>query len=168
MANVHEKIRNVRTNRNHQVNRRYVNAYDVIVVEDLDIAGMVNKQHRIAMLSRKARRTLRRNILDAGWGDFVQKLSYKAQKAGKLLLKICPANTTQRCSQCGELVYKGISQRTHSCPYCGYIIDRDDNAAENIRNEGITIIRAGNLPEPDGGTCPYSVEQPGKQAPFLT
>lgn len=166
VAKVHEKIRNVRNNRNHQVSRKYVDRYDVIVVEDLNIAGMVNKQHRIAMLSRKARRTLRRNILDAGWGDFVQKLSYKAQKAGKLLLKIHPENTTQRCSQCGELVYKDISQRTHSCPYCGYTIDRDDNAAMNIRNEGINIIRAGNLPEPDGGTCLYSVEQPGKQAPM--
>jgi putative transposase len=127
---------------------------------------MVNKQHRIAMLSRKAMRTLRRNIFDAGWGDFVQKLSYKARKAGKLLLKIRPANTTQRCSQCGELVYKDISQRIHSCPYCGYTIDRDENAAENIRNEGIKIIRAGNQPEPDGETCLYPVEQPGKQAPM--
>ena len=166
MAKVHKKIRNVRNNRNHQLSRKYVDRYDVIVVEDLDIMGMVNRQHRIVKLSRKARRTLRRNILDAGWGDFVQKLQYKAEKAGKHLLKICPINTTQRCSSCGNIVQKDITMRTHKCPYCGFTIDRDGNAAMNIRAEGINVIRAGNQPEPDGEARLYSVEQPGKQAPM--
>ncbi len=166
VGRVHEKVKNIRTNRNHQISRKYVDAYDIIVVEDNDILGMVSRQHIVKKLSPRARRTLRRNILDAGWGDFVQKLGYKARQAGKLLLKICPTNTTQRCSHCGSLVYKDITKRTHICPYCGLVIDRDENSAVNIRADGITMIRAGNRPEPDGEACPYPVEQPGKQAPM--
>jgi putative transposase len=166
MAKLHENARNVRNNRNHQESRKLVDRYDVIVVEDLDIMGMVSRQHRISKLSPKARRTLRRNILDAGWGDFVHKLRYKTEKAGKLLLKVCPRNTTQRCSHCGAIVYKDITKRTHKCPYCGLEMDRDENAALNIRMEGIMLMRAGNRPEPDGEVCHCPVEQPGKHTPM--
>jgi IS605 OrfB family transposase len=166
VAKLHKKVQNIRINRNHQISRKYVDQYDVIVVEDLDIMGMVSRQQKVKKLSQKARRTLRRNILDAGWGDFVQKLGYKATQAGKLLLKICPRNTTQRCSSCGSIVYKDITKRTHKCPYCGLEIDRDDNAAINIRNEGIKLIRAGNRPEPDGGACLCPDSHPGKRAPM--
>ncbi len=95
-ARVYGKVRNIRNNRNHQLSSKYIDAYNIIVVEDNNILSMVSRQHRISKLSPKARRTLRRNILDAGWGDFVQKLGYKAKRARKLLLKVCPRNTTQR------------------------------------------------------------------------
>lgn len=147
VAKLHERVRNIRNNRNHQISRKYVDNYDIIVVEDLNIVGMVSRQHEAGKLSPKARRTLRRNILDAGWGDFVQKLGYKAIKAGKLLLKIRPQDTTQRCSSCSSVVYKDITQRTHKCPYCGLEMDRDENSALNIREEGIKLIRAGNRPQ---------------------
>ncbi|MDI6896181.1 RNA-guided endonuclease InsQ/TnpB family protein [Methanocella conradii] len=163
VGRVYERVKNIRTNRNHQLSRKYVDAYDIIVVEDNDILGMVSRQHGVKKLTPKARRTLRRNILDAGWGDFVQKLGYKATQAGKLLLKICPRNTTQRCSHCGSLVYKDITKRTHKCPYCGLVIDRDENSAENIRSDGITILRAGNRPEPEerlASTRKYRASRP--------
>lgn len=148
LAQVFDKASNIRANRNHQISRRYVNSYDTIVVEDLNIPDMVNKQHNIKKMSPSARRTLRRNIHDAAWGDFTRKLEYKAEGAGKRVIRVNAKNTTQRCSRCGELVLKDITVRTHTCPYCGFEMDRDQNASRNILNEGLKIIRAGNLPQP--------------------
>ncbi len=146
-----KKGRNIRDDRNHQVSRRYVNANDLIFVEDLDILGMVSRQHKIAKLTVSARRTLRRNILDAAWGDFIRKLEYKAEGAGKRVVRIEAKNTTQKCSHCGNLVYKDITVRTHRCPYCGLEMDRDDNSAANVLLEGIKFIWAGNRPQPAEG-----------------
>ena len=161
VARLHEKIAKIRDNRNHQESRKYVNGYDCIVVEDLNIPDMVNRQHRIKKMGPAARRTLRRNIHDAAWGDFTRKIEYKAEGAGIRLIRVEAKNTTQTCSHCGEIVLKDISVRTHHCPYCGFEIDRDDNAAINILNRGLAIIRAGNRPQPaEKGTS--TVQNDGK------
>ena len=107
-----------------------------------------DRKHVVKKMSPAARRTLRRNIHDAAWGDFVRKLEYKAEGAGKRVVKVEAKNTTQECSHCGEIVYKDLSVRTHRCPYCGFEMDRDENAANNILNRGLTILRAGNRPQP--------------------
>ena len=65
-------------------------------------------------------------------------LSYKAEEAGRLVLKVNPNGTSQRCSSCGEKVQKSLAVRIHSCPYCGLILDRDENAALNIKQVGQT------------------------------
>lgn len=162
VARIHEKVANIRNNRNHQESRKYVNAYDVIVVEDLNIPDMVNKQHRIAKMAPAARRTLRRNIHDAAWGDFTRKLEYKAEGAGRRVIWVEAKDTTQMCSHCGEIVRKDITVRTHQCPYCGFEMDRDDNAAVNILNKGLTIIRAGNRPQPAEKGA-YTARESGKR-----
>lgn len=148
VARLYEKVANIRDNRNHQESRKYIDAYDVIVVENLNISDMVNKQHHIKKMGSAARRTLRRNIHDAAWGDFTRKLEYKAEGASKRVIRVEAKNTTQSCSHCGEMVIKDITVRTHQCPYCGLEMDRDDNAAKNILNRGLAILRAGNLPQP--------------------
>jgi putative transposase len=149
VARLHEKVKNIRNDRNHQVSRRYINAYDLIVVEDLNIPQMVDRQRKIKKMSSAAIRTLRRNVHDAAWGDFIRKLEYKAEGAGKRVVRIEAENTTQACSNCGNIVYKNIAERTHECPYCGLVLDRDENAALNILLKGIAILRrAGNRPEP--------------------
>ena len=64
-------------------------------------------------------------------------LSYKAQSAGRKLIKVDPRNTTQRCSACGSIVKKDLSVRVHECPYCGFSCDRDYNASMNILITGM-------------------------------
>ena len=74
---------------------------------------------------------LAKSVHDAGWGQFVSILSTKAAEAGRMLVKVNPAGTTQDCSGCGEHVPKTLSERWHSCA-CGLSVGRDLNAALNI------------------------------------
>jgi putative transposase len=78
-----------------------------------------------------------RSISDASWSRFVSMLDYKAEKAGGHLIRVDPRNTSQKCSGCGELVPKLLAVRTHACPSCGLVIDRDHNASLNILRAGI-------------------------------
>ena len=64
-------------------------------------------------------------------------LSYKAESAGTLLIKVDPRDTSQMCSNCGSIVKKTLSERVHECPYCGFVADRDYNAAVNIHRVGM-------------------------------
>ncbi|WP_202222486.1 zinc ribbon domain-containing protein [Okeania sp. KiyG1] len=83
-----------------------------------------------------------KSINDAGWGKFLTILTIKAvsaaptqeANAGQKTTTVNPKNTSQDCSNCGEKVPKKLSQRTHSCPHCGIVIERDLNAAINIKN----------------------------------
>lgn len=140
LTELHEYVANQRNNRNHQVSRYYVNDYDIIAVEDLDILGMLKmNDYKKSKLSLKSRKTLKRNILDAGWRDFFDKLVYKAESAGKYLVKANPKNTTQKCSICRNIVKKDLKDRIHICPYCNAQLDRDYNASLNIKKEGMKL-----------------------------
>jgi putative transposase len=75
---------------------------------------------------------MHRGIHDASWSKFIFMLSYKAQSAGRKLIKVDPRNTTQRCSACGCIVKKDLSVRVHECPYCRFSCNRDYNASRNI------------------------------------
>jgi putative transposase len=94
--------------------------YDVIYLEDLQVANMVRN------------RSLAKSIADAGWAQFRTTLEYKAACAGKQVVAVPPQYTSQDCSGCGERVPKSLSVRTHICPHCGLVMDRDENAARNI------------------------------------
>lgn len=116
----HRKIVNTRDTFLHQQSARIVHDYDLIAVEDLRVANMVQQP------------TLARSISDASWSKFLGFLSYKAECAGSTLVRVNPRNTSQRCSGCQELVPKSLAARTHSCPHCGLVMDRDHNASLNI------------------------------------
>jgi putative transposase len=120
-----KRLVNRREDFTHKLSRFLVNKYDCIVVEDLNIQRMVT--------SDKTNRNLNREVMDATWNSFIQKLIYKAESAGKRVVKVDPAYTSQRCSQCGEIVAKDLSVRIHSCPTCNLTIHRDLNAALNIK-----------------------------------
>src|SRR5579884_2186961 len=77
-----------------------------------------------------------KSIMDASWGAFLDILSVKAASAGHEVIRVNPRYTSQKCFQCGEIVQKSLSVRTHLCPFCGYIADRDVNAAQNILKAG--------------------------------
>ncbi len=120
VGRLHAKIANTRTTWMHQQSAQIVRRYDLIVAEDLNISGMIRNPK------------LARSISDAGWAKFLSMVAYKAEWAGKHFVTVDPRNTSQRCSGCGELVPKSLAVRTHSCPHCGLVIDRDWNAALNI------------------------------------
>ncbi|MDE1727925.1 MAG: transposase [Thaumarchaeota archaeon] len=127
---MHERIANRRKDFHHKLSTIYTRKYDVIVVEKLNLIGMV-KNHRLA-----------RNILDSGWNGFLQKLEYKT----KMLIKVDPRNTSVECSECKTKVPKTLAIRIHSCPQYGLEIDRDHNASINILHKVIPSERRESTP----------------------
>ncbi|MBP7068669.1 MAG: transposase [Methanothrix sp.] len=136
---VHERINNRRSDFLHKLSRYYVNNYDIICVEDLDVKGLKEKGHN---------KSMHRNIHDASWSKFIFMLSYKAESAGRKLIKVDPRDTTQRCSACGSIVKKELCDRVHECPYCGFSCDRDYNASRNILFAGMEQPVAPIEPKP--------------------
>jgi putative transposase len=114
------KIARQRKDHAHKTAREYVDKYATLAVEDLRVCNMLNNHH------------LARAISDAGWSQFVNILELKAEEAGVRVYKVAPQFTSQLCSNCEEVVEKSLSVRTHTCPWCGYVADRDHNAARNI------------------------------------
>ena len=124
VAASHEKVSNQRKDFLHKTANAYINRYDRICVEDLKIKNMVKNRH------------LAKSIVDASWGMFFNLLAYKAEEAGRTVVKVQPKGTSQICSGCGHKVEKSLSVRTHRCPFCGLVLDRDHNAALNIKAFG--------------------------------
>lgn len=124
VARVHERIANQRKDKLHKVSRSYVNTYGTIAIENLKPANMV-RNHSLAL-----------SISDASCGLLRFFLAYKAESAGRALVAVPPHYTSARCSRCQEIVQKSLSVRTHVCPHCGYVADRDTNAAQNILKSG--------------------------------
>ena len=125
VSRVHERIANKRKNFAHQASRQIVNLYGFIAVEDLSVNRM-NKN-----------RCLAKSIMDAAWGEFTQKLSYKAEWAGREFVRVNPAYTSQDCSNCGYRQLVLLSQRMYHCANCNLSLDRDHNAAKNILTLGL-------------------------------
>ena len=122
VARIYRKIRNVRNDYLHKVSRIMVDTYDGVVFENLQIKNMV-KNHNLA-----------RSIHDASWGMLIGFTSYKAEYAGKTVELVDPRNTSKECSVCGNIQDILLSQRTYKCTKCGNDMDRDVNAAINIKN----------------------------------
>ncbi len=119
-AQTHLKIKRQRRDFHYKTARVYAEQYQVIAVEKLSLLNMV-QNHCLA-----------KSIMDASWGAFLDILEEKAERAGHQVIRVNPRFTSQKCSRCGEIVQKSLSVRTHVCPFCGYIADRDVNAAQNI------------------------------------
>ena len=134
LARLHVKAANRRRNFLHQKSRELVNTYDGFAIEKLDIAGMVQTEPK--EVQGKRRRAMRRNIMDSAWSTFIFYLGYKAESAGKPVVMVDPKGTSQRCSVCGTVVKKTLKDRLHDCPACGFVADRDLNAAQNIHDLG--------------------------------
>jgi putative transposase len=127
-AQTHLKIARQRRDFHFKVAKQYTEQHGVIAVEDLAITNMVKNHH------------LAKSIRDASWGAFLTILEEKAARAGHQVIRVNPRFTTQACSNCGELIQKSLSVRTHMCTSCGYVADRDVNAAKNI------LLKAGAPP----------------------
>jgi putative transposase len=124
LAKAHQKVRRQRQDFHHKTALAIVRQYDMVYHENLQPANMV-KNHPLA-----------KSIQDAGWGAFLIILTDKAACAGRRVVAVHPAYTSQRCSGCGAIVQKSLSVRWHSCPDCGTNLHRDHNAAKNIERAG--------------------------------
>jgi putative transposase len=120
VAKTHLKINRQRRDHHFKTAKQYAERYHHIAVEDLQILNMVKNHY------------LSKSILDASWSAFLEILEDKAARAGHQVIRVNPRFTSQKCHQCGEIVQKSLSVRTHLCPFCGYVADRDVNAAKNI------------------------------------
>jgi putative transposase len=133
LARKHQKVKRQRRDFQHKTALLLVQQYDTIYLEDLRVANLVQNS------------CLAKSISDAGWGQFRTILEGKAAYAGRRVIAVPPAYTSQDCSGCGERVEKSLSVRTHVCPSCGLILDRDENAARNIQRAGQALQGAATL-----------------------
>ncbi|GLW21911.1 transposase [Microbispora amethystogenes] len=133
VARAHAKVRDARTDFLHKTSTRLVREHELIVIEDLNVRGMVRN------------RSLARAISDAGWGEFRRQLEYKSVRYGRQLIVIdrwYPSSKT--CSVCGHLLTAlSLSTRHWTCPGCGTRHDRDVNAAKNILVAGRAVSACG-------------------------
>ena len=127
----HLKVERCRRDFHWKLAGMLVKQFNPIVIEDLDIMGLIRKAVED---KRKGNKICAKseNILDAGWGLFLQRLGSKAANAGSAIKAVEPRGTSQECCRCGKVVRKGLDERVHDCPFCGLVIDRDVNAAINI------------------------------------
>jgi putative transposase len=128
VARVHERISNRRSNFAHQESRKIINRFGVVAVEDLSVNQMVHNH------------CLAKSIQDAAWSQFATFLTYKAAYAGRQCVAVNPAYTSQDCSGCGHRQKKTLAERLHSCSCCGLTLDRDHNAALNIKRLGLQAL----------------------------
>ena len=131
-ARAHEHVRNQRNDFQHKLSHRLSEEYDAAAVEDLNMKGM----------SQALR--FGKSTMDNGYGNFLNLLEYKMERNGKTLVKIDRFYpSSKRCSCCGRIKEDlKLSDRTYICP-CGNRMDRDVNAAINIREEGKRILGIG-------------------------
>ncbi len=125
LAKAHLKISRQRKDFAVKLARCVIYSNDVIAYEDLRIKNLV-KNHCLA-----------KSINDAAWYQFREWIEYLGKKHGKITVALPPHYTSQKCSNCGEIVKKSLSTRTHICA-CGCHLDRDENAARNILKIGLS------------------------------
>jgi len=121
LGKAHKKVADTRKDFHFKTVKELLDSHDLVAHEKLNIKGL-------------AKTKMAKSILDAGWGQFLSILSVKAENAGLIAKGVNPKNTSQNCSNCGTKVPKKLKDRIHSCPHCGYVSDRDVNAAINILN----------------------------------
>lgn len=127
VAKLHQHVANQRRDFHHKTALALVRQHGVIVHEDLNVKGI-------------ARSRLAKSTHDAGWASFLAILRSKAEEAGCAVIAVPPYNTSQVCSRCGCLpgTPKTLADRIHVCPHCGFVADRDHNAALNILRLGLS------------------------------
>ncbi|HUF83489.1 MAG TPA: transposase [Acidimicrobiia bacterium] len=145
VAACHRKVRNQRRDLAHKVSRRLVNAYDLIAHEDLQIQNMTrcpaprqNADGTYLTNRASAKAGVNRSILDAGWGQLLRLIAYKAEEAGRTIIAVDAHHTSQTCCACGHVAAGNRpTQAVFHCQACGQVDHADINAATNILRAGL-------------------------------
>jgi putative transposase len=161
-ARIEAKTAAQRADMHHKAARSLVSAYDRIGVENLAVKHLSSRGRG----RRKA--GLNRSIADAGWSEFLRVLTWQAIKAGKQVVVLPPAASTQQCSSCGANAKPRLklSDRVFTCQNCGLVLARDRNAARNLhpdhpRNHRLGCTGAGD----DGSKTPIPAGTVAARAP---
>ena len=128
VANVKRHIKRKVLDYQHKITTWLVREYDAVVVEDLNVKGMLEQSHNA------------RNKQDAAWRQFITLLEYKADLYGCHVVQVEARGTTKECASCGVETAKPVWVREHSCPSCGFECDRDANAAMNVLQRGFSEL----------------------------
>lgn len=159
LSRKHLKVSRQRKDFAVKLARCVIQSNDLVAYEDLQVRNMV-KNRRLA-----------KSISDAAWTTFRQWLEYFGKVFGVVTVAVPPHYTSADCSHCGKSVKKSLSQRTHRCPHCGFILDRDWNAAINILEKALrTVGHTGTNASGDidlylGEETPLSKPSRGKRKP---
>ncbi|WP_040484698.1 RNA-guided endonuclease InsQ/TnpB family protein [Lyngbya aestuarii] len=137
LGRAHLKVSRRRNDWVCKLAQHVIQSNDLVAIENLRIRNLVKNQH------------LAKSINDAAWYKFREWLEYFGRIYGVPVIAVEPANTSQNCSNCGEKVAKTLSTRTHKCPHCGYVADRDHNAAQNILKTALKQLATRNGTEMD-------------------
>ena len=126
VAHLHARVANQRSDAMHKLTTRLAREYSDISIEDLNVSGMVKNHH------------LAKSVSDAAFGEFRRQLEYKTARSGARLHVVDRwYRSSKTCSKCGSVKAKlSLSERTYTCEDCGLTMDRDLNAAINIKVAG--------------------------------
>ena len=122
------KIANQRKDFQHKLSRQIANRFDIVVCEDLNIKGMIKNRH------------LSKQISSVGWGTFLTYLKYKVEAKGGIFLKVSRWFPSSKMCACGYKNTNLKSELIWKCPCCGKVNERDDNAVNNLADEGFRIL----------------------------
>ena len=124
VAKCHQQLKRKRRDFLHKLSNYYATEYDLVAVEDLNVKSMLESPGNS------------QNTASAAWDTFTTLLSYKCDREGTHFVEVDPTDTTKECANCGVATDKPLWVREHSCPACGFTMDRDANAALNILSRG--------------------------------
>jgi putative transposase len=160
LSRKHLKVSRQRKDFAVKLARCVIQSSDLVAYEDLQVRNLVKN------------RKLAKSISDAAWSNFRQWLEYFGKVFGVVTVAVPPYYTSQNCSNCGEVVKKSLSQRTHRCVHCGVVLDRDSNAAINILELGLrtvghteTLNASGDIDRCIGEVTPQCKSSRGKRKP---
>jgi len=128
VAKVHARMSEKKWDYKNKLAHYYTTNYDAVFVENLNVRGMLEGPQNA------------RNKAEVGWRDSISIMEHHGKKNGCYVVPVKPENTTLDCASCGTSVYKPLWVREHSCPTCGFEIDRDWNAALNVLSRGLSKL----------------------------
>jgi putative transposase len=131
VAECHQQVRRKRHDFLHKLSNYYATEYDLVAVEELNVKSMLESSGNS------------QNTASAAWDTFTTMLEYKCEREGTHFVEVEPAGTTKECASCGVESDKPLWVREHSCPACGFEMDRDANAAINILSRGFKKLGLG-------------------------
>ncbi len=128
VAEVHARMSDKKRDYRHKIAHFYATEYDAVFVEELNVKSMLESDGNA------------RNKTEVGWSGFRQILEHHCEKNGTHYVEVNPKGTTKECAECGCESEKPLWVRAHSCPSCGFEVDRDWNAGLNVKSRGLSKL----------------------------